>query len=736
MSENTMLDAALDYATRGWPVLALSAGSKIPLKDEKLQPNGVLNASTDPAHIKALWKLYPLANVGIATGEKSFTAIDVDDKQGSVALKEAKLAIPKTRIHKTPRGFHILVQYDPRIHQTAAVLPHVDVRNDGGYIVAPPSIVNGVTYTVHKDGNLGSWGPMAERYERFIYERDKTKQSETEGRPGWVAALLTKGAPLHQRNDSAIRLAGYFRSRGIPQDIAAATMLQFAEKCDPPFDQSELDSVIRSAWRYQPTKPTTYQGNILPAPLMDATSETLRVFRWPEQGIAVRIERLRDTGRRLECWITISTAALGKIYGPIALDLLSTNQRDGLRRALKERDDQDWMAIIQHVSDLVIQSLDPAEELIDLTAHVRSPETPWLLEPFVRRACPTLLYSDGGEGKSTLALALAVMGATGDPVLPGLRRHEPFSTLYLDWESDPDDMQDLMEQICNGANTVVPAGHLVYRRLSGALTDHLEAIQRDVLDNQVQFVIVDSIIAATNADTNEAASARAYFDAMRLLKVASLGITHITKDGRGKPFGSVYYWNLARAVWRLRQEQEQDEPSASIGLFHEKFNRGQKLKPLGWTVTYDDDGIRFGKSDVASMPTVGREASVADQIAMVLRNGAMGLQAIYEELAHLKDDAIRQALNRKTRVPRFINLGEIGWGLIIRDASQSVTKSVTDENVTRRGGLRPPTPPPSQPQHSITQQQLSDASSLEGESSHAAKKKTGVTFFDGVNHGA
>ncbi len=62
------LDAALAYAGRGWNVLALTPNTKIPIKDNLLQPNGSLSASIDPAHIKQLFTRYPLANVGITTG--------------------------------------------------------------------------------------------------------------------------------------------------------------------------------------------------------------------------------------------------------------------------------------------------------------------------------------------------------------------------------------------------------------------------------------------------------------------------------------------------------------------------------------------------------------------------------------------------------------------------------------------------------------------------------------------
>lgn len=77
MSET--LDAALDYARRGWPVLPLWPGKKIPLGT--LVPNGHKDATTNEATIKQRWGSHPDANVGIRVGpESDLFVLDVDNK--------------------------------------------------------------------------------------------------------------------------------------------------------------------------------------------------------------------------------------------------------------------------------------------------------------------------------------------------------------------------------------------------------------------------------------------------------------------------------------------------------------------------------------------------------------------------------------------------------------------------------------------------------------------------------
>ena len=71
-----MLQAALTYAARGYPVFPCKAGGKAPIT-----PNGYKDATTDPDEIKDWWRRYPSANIGIPTA--GLLAVDID--AGNVA---------------------------------------------------------------------------------------------------------------------------------------------------------------------------------------------------------------------------------------------------------------------------------------------------------------------------------------------------------------------------------------------------------------------------------------------------------------------------------------------------------------------------------------------------------------------------------------------------------------------------------------------------------------------------
>jgi hypothetical protein len=93
--DNPQLAAALDYATRGWPVVPLhtldEAGRcscqkpKCSVGKHPRTENGHHDATTDKGIIEAWWQKWPDANVGLRTGEASGTVVlDVDPRNGGL----------------------------------------------------------------------------------------------------------------------------------------------------------------------------------------------------------------------------------------------------------------------------------------------------------------------------------------------------------------------------------------------------------------------------------------------------------------------------------------------------------------------------------------------------------------------------------------------------------------------------------------------------------------------------
>lgn len=135
----SILAAALYYAQQGLHVFPLSPASKIPHKGTR----GCKDATTDEATIRGWWDRWPESNVGIATGHL-VDVVDIDGATGQLSRARnwqmfATLRVLGTVLTPRPGGMHLYVPANPAVGNGAGLLPSVDYRGRGGYVVAPPS---------------------------------------------------------------------------------------------------------------------------------------------------------------------------------------------------------------------------------------------------------------------------------------------------------------------------------------------------------------------------------------------------------------------------------------------------------------------------------------------------------------------------------------------------------------------------------------------------------------------
>jgi hypothetical protein len=116
-----------------------------------LAPHGLKNATTDPDVIRHWWRKSPDDNVGLVTGV-AFDVLDVDGPEGMGALVTEMPADGPTidgPTVDTGKGTHCYV-LPTGLGNRTGVLPHVDWRGKGGYVVAAPSIhPSGADYRWH-----------------------------------------------------------------------------------------------------------------------------------------------------------------------------------------------------------------------------------------------------------------------------------------------------------------------------------------------------------------------------------------------------------------------------------------------------------------------------------------------------------------------------------------------------------------------------------------------------------
>lgn len=244
------LNAAITYATKyGWAVFPVSPETKKPLT-----PHGCLDAKKSPGAIRAWWKRHPEASVGIATGSISGLVVideDLDEIKGKNGAQSVRIwerdhgKLPETVSVVTGRGgSHLYYHYTGNdIGNRAGVLDGVDVRGEGGYVVAPPS--------THPNGTEYIWdiGPddievhELDEVVRELVLTEKDKKSESFQAP----EVIQNG----QRNDTLFRAACSLQQQGYSDAMILSGLKELNERCVVPLDDDEVDRIYQSALKYK-----------------------------------------------------------------------------------------------------------------------------------------------------------------------------------------------------------------------------------------------------------------------------------------------------------------------------------------------------------------------------------------------------------------------------------------------------------------------------------------------------
>jgi hypothetical protein len=267
---NPALEAALEYARRGlpvfpvWPAIPMLAphtgfmcgcGSlrcDSPAKHPmgRLVPRGLLDASTEESMVRHWWACRFDANPAINT--RGLVVVDVDPNKGGndtmrdLVSKHGKLP-PTWRVITGGGGRHVYFRDSTgNIRSGTEVLgPGVDIRANGGSVIAPPS--------THKSGGQYRWEdgrcpedlPLADAPAWLVYELTKPKASTLS--PAAWRELAGKVVGEGGRNMSITRLSGHLLRRYVDPVVVLQLMVGWnAAYCQPPLAGDEVAKIVRS----------------------------------------------------------------------------------------------------------------------------------------------------------------------------------------------------------------------------------------------------------------------------------------------------------------------------------------------------------------------------------------------------------------------------------------------------------------------------------------------------------
>ncbi len=215
-----------------------------------LTKNGLKDASGDLQQLERWWGQFPFANIGILTGANTnLVVLDIDLKSDGFRslelLEQQHSKLPKSRRVTTGGGgLHIYFSCSgSQLKNRVNILPGIDFRGDGGYIVAPPSR--------HASGKMYQW-----------LDKDQT----LERMPDWLEniiqdrqTLTTNPSPLKltsikegNRNNSLASIGGFLLAKGIESiQLEQILLLVNQSAVEPPLDQSEVHKLAMSLSKYE-----------------------------------------------------------------------------------------------------------------------------------------------------------------------------------------------------------------------------------------------------------------------------------------------------------------------------------------------------------------------------------------------------------------------------------------------------------------------------------------------------
>ena len=255
--------AARAYAARGWPVFPVQTRDKRPLT-----AHGFKDATTDPRAISSWWRRWPSANVGVATGAASgILVLDVDAPNGDESLEG--LEGDHGPLPRTPRamtgggGSHFLFRMPATgVRSSIGGWPGIDVKADGGYIVAPPSThPNGRRYCWDVDAHPDDV-PLAEAPTWLVALRQQSAgKPAARSTVGW-RSLLEDGVGKGSRNATITSIAGHLYRRYVDPElvyqlVTALNALLFR----PPLDRFELEGILARVAKLEAARRERQGGN-------------------------------------------------------------------------------------------------------------------------------------------------------------------------------------------------------------------------------------------------------------------------------------------------------------------------------------------------------------------------------------------------------------------------------------------------------------------------------------------
>lgn len=666
-------DTALRYKSSGFSVIPIRHRGKQPL----VRWVDFQGRIADEQEISAWFEKWPNAGVAIVTGKISgLIVLDCDSDEGREFLKGKKHQI--TPVAETGKGTHYYFSHPGgEIKNLIRPIPGLDIKGDGGYVIAPPSVhPTGKSYQWY-DG-LAPWDTELAAPPGWLLKL--IKQEPTRAPAGLEPRRVLQGVAEGERNQSIFRYACSLRAKNLDYDSAKVLILEAAERAEQgenPFPKQEALSCLDSAYQYPVRQAKLFGEEITDSPiLMEAQGKTAKLT-WPKEGIYARVKRLKEAPDGAIRGMLTLDSSLVKRDTPLysgAFNFSAVRSRKEVARWLTEKAPlADWPVVLEALCYKVTEWMEKGVPEVRISSDEQTSPPQFILKPFILQDTPTIIYGNRSTAKSYTALLLAAISTT-DPAAAaevGFRLDQRCNPLYLDWEMSEGTVQERLRRLHQGMFPDAPPISLIYLPMARPLAADADRLATIILDNSIDLLIVDSLGPACGGDLNSAESAIAFFEALREFHLPSLIIAHTAKNKlRDRSiFGSVFFENLARSIWEVQAEQEPGELDLGVAFRHRKNSYGALEQPFGLEFFFRNDVTKVVRRSVLEIPGGEEAASTRYRIRDLLERGeVMDLREIAETL-DLSLNTTKSALYRGRQKGEFVRLPSGKWAVRADDSS-------------------------------------------------------------------
>lgn len=391
---------------------------------------------------------------------------------------------------------------------------------------------------------------------------------------------------------------------------------------------------------------------------------------WKDKSVEAHVSRLREHSDRVTAEITIINFDPGftkELYNG-NLTLGAPRSRAELAEHLESRrplEEGDWEKMVEMLCSAISKRLREGDPAVRMNPRSESKLT-YLVEPLIAEKKLNIIYGPGESGKSFLALFLAYLVQNGLCEY-GFETPKKYNVLYLDWETEEDDIDFRCRQVVNGLGAFeLESPH--YRHCAASFADDAPRLAAMVEELNISLIIVDSLGPAMAGNyQRQEDGVFAFQKASRTIGKTILGIAHVSKEmlkgGKGTklPFGSIFLWNMARMCYEIKTSDGQQKGDKIIGLFNRKANVTSRPDPVALRMHWEGEALFFERTD--AMPEFPEEQSQAEQVLSLLKGGAKSTKDVAEYLEVGPNHAggvLRRLLQRKA----IMKLPNGTWGVM------------------------------------------------------------------------